>query len=120
VIVPPVFTHPDLVNMDVDSAQSPVRLICELTNTGTLHVRPIIAWKINRDSADAMQGKAEATLLLPGSKTREPIPLPGVVLKPGHYEAEVLIDFQDGSPQQSMSRVFEVQPRPEPPAEEKP
>jgi hypothetical protein len=120
VIVPPVLAHPDLVNVDVDTSQSPVRLICELTNTGNLYVRPIIVWKIKRQTGDLLQGKAEATMLLPGSKTREPIPLPGVDLQPGHYDAEVLIDFQDGSPQQSMSRAFEVQSPPEPPAEQKP
>ena len=110
VVVPPVKAHPELVNFDVDGA-APAKLICELTNTGNRHVRPLIAWTIRSASEDPRQGRVEGTVLLPSSRTLEPIPLPGVVLKPGSYEASVVVDFQDGSPQQAMSRTFEVLPQ---------
>lgn len=111
VIVPPVSAHPELVNVEVDGNGHPPSLICEMKNTGSGYVRPIVSWNIRRrglPASVATKGKREATVLLPFSTLRESYSLQNLAPVPGSYEVSVIVDFQDGQPQQSMTRAFEV------------
>jgi hypothetical protein len=110
VLVPPVSSHAELVNVEADTSNGPPRLICEMKNTGNRHARPLIFWSLHRDGSTEKEsrGKAEATVLLPDSTLREAYSLQYLSLTPGRYQASVFVDFQDGQPQQSMSRDFEV------------
>ena len=114
VIVSPASAQPELVNVEVDTSGPHPSLTCEMTNTGNRHVRPVIFWTIRRNSVVEAQGKRQNTVLLPFATIREPHTLDEVTLTPGSYEVSVNVDFQDGKPQQSMTRTFEVAP-PEPP-----
>jgi hypothetical protein len=110
VLVPPISSHAELVNVEADTSDGPPRLICEMKNTGNRHARPLVYWNIRRDGAAETEarGKAEATVLLPETTLRESYSLQYLTLAPGRYLASVFVDFQDGQPQQSMSRDFEV------------
>ena len=116
VLVPPISSHAELVNVEADTGNGPLRLICEMKNTGDRHARPLVFWSIRRDgeAGPNARGKAEATVLLPAATLREAYSLQYLSLAPGRYQASVFVDFQDGRPQQSMSRDFEV-PTPVPP-----
>jgi hypothetical protein len=114
VVVTPASPQPDLVNVEMDTSTPSPHLICEMTNAGTRHVRPLIFWTLKRGAQALGQGTLRGTVLLPGAKLREPHSLEGVKLTPGSYEMSVNVDFQDGQPQQSMTRAFEVTP-PAPP-----
>jgi hypothetical protein len=117
VIVPPVSSHPELTNVEVDTTGGGARLICEMKNSGNRHARPLVFWTIKGDGASAndLRGKIEATVLLPGATMREPYSLQQLGLAPGRYQAAIFVDFQDGQPQQSMARDFEI-PVAEPPS----
>jgi hypothetical protein len=114
VVVTPASSEPDLVNVEIDTSAPRPRLICEMTNAGNLHARPLIFWTLKRGAQALGQGTLRGTVLLPGAKLREPHSLEGVNLTPGSYEMSVNVDFQDGKPQQSMTRAFEMTP-PAPP-----
>jgi hypothetical protein len=117
VIVPPVSAHLELVDLEVDGNSHPLRLICEMKNTGNGYVRPLVSWTIRRrgPAADAgFKGKKEATVLLPFATLREAYYLANVTTAPGAYEAMVIVDFQDGQPLQSMTRPFDVADTPPP------
>jgi hypothetical protein len=117
VVVPPVSAHPELVNVELDTGQGPPRLVCEMKNTGNGHSRPLVIWSLRHSSSTQIdaKGKIEASVLLPFSTWREPYALQRAPLVPGRYEVSVLVDFQDGKPMQSMTRVFEVAPYTQPP-----
>ena len=108
VIVPPVSPKAELVDADIDVSSEPARLSLELTNTGSRHVRPTVKWVIRRDSRTEAHGAADAAVLLPGARIRQAYALSKVKLGPGKYEISAIVDFQDGSPLQSMTRSFEV------------
>lgn len=108
VIVGPVAPHAELVNVDMNTGDGGIRFICEMKNTGTRHARPIIYWSIRRGISSETRGKTEATVLLPFSTMREAYSLEQLHLPKGVYQASITVDFQDGQPQQSMSREFEV------------
>jgi hypothetical protein len=111
VVVLPVSAHPELANVELDSSGHPPSLICEMKNTGNGYVRPMVSWNIRRRGAlpeVAAKGKREATVLLPFSTLRESYSLQNLNPTPGSYEVTVIVDFQDGQPQQSMTRTFEV------------
>jgi len=110
VLVPPVASNSELVSVEVDVNKGPPRLVCEMNNDGNRHARPLIFWSVQADGVDAktIRGKLESTVLLPGAKMREAHSLEHLALVPGHYKASVLVDFQDGRPQQAMSRDFDI------------
>jgi hypothetical protein len=116
VIVPPVASHAELVNVEMGAGNGPPRLICEMKNTGNGHTRPLIFWSIRPNigaAAEIAKGGVEATVLLPLATLKEPYVVQHEALAPGRYQVSVLVDFQDGRPQQSMARDFEV-PEPAP------
>jgi P pilus assembly chaperone PapD len=108
VIVPPVSPKPELVDADIDVRTEPARLILQMTNTGTRHVRPVVKWVIRRDSVREAYGAADAAVLLPGATVRQAYALRKLNLTPGKHEISAVVDFQDGSPLQSMTRSFEI------------
>jgi hypothetical protein len=82
-----------------------------MKNTGNLHVRPLLFWTIRpaiAAAAEISRGKIEYTVLLPSSTLKEPHVLQQLNLAAGRYTVTVLVDFQDGKPQQSIARDFEV------------
>ena len=110
VIVPPVASHPEFVNLELDANAQPPNLICEMKNTGNRHARPSVAWTLRRaGSAEVLaRGKYESTVLMPTATLREAHALAGVGLSSGRYEIDAVVDFQDKQPQQSLTRTFEV------------
>ena len=108
VIVPPVSPKAELLNADIDIGNDAARLFLEMANTGSRHVRPLVTWVIRRDSVIEARGAANATVLLPGARMREAYHLSKFNLPPGKHEISAVVDFQDGLPQQSMTRTFEV------------
>ena len=111
VMVGPISSRPELVNLEADNGNGPLRLICEMRATpAAVTPRPLVFWSIRHDGvaeADA-RGKVESTVLLPAATLREAYSLEYLKLAPGRYQASVFVDFQDGQPQQSMSRDFDV------------
>ena len=103
VVVTPATSQPDLVNVEIDTSTSSPRLICEMTNAGNRHARPLIFWTLKRGAQALGQGTLHAAVVLPGAKVREPHSLEGFNLTPGSYEMSVNVDFQDGRPQQAMT-----------------
>jgi len=85
-----------------------VRIICEMNNTGTRHVRPYIDATLRDSHGNTVAAlkRYEATVLLPSATNEEPITIND--LAPGHYEIEAQIDFQDGHPIQAIKRGIEV------------
>jgi len=108
VIIPPVSPKPELVDAEIDLSSEPARLFIQMTNTGTRHVRPVIKWVIRHDSVTEAHGAADAAVLLPGATVRQRYSLGALKLAPGKHELSAVVDFQDGSPLQSMNRNFEV------------
>src|SRR6266542_1830221 len=86
VIVPPVSPKAELVDADIDVSTEPARLILQMTNTGTRHVRPIVKWVIRRDSVTEAHGAADAAVLLPGTSVRQTYSLRKLDLAPGKHE----------------------------------
>src|SRR5207249_4936468 len=108
VIVPPVSPKAELVDTDIEVGDEPARLILQMANTGTRHVRPVVKWVIRRDSITEAHGAADAAVLLPGARIRQAYSLSELHLAPGKHEISAVVDFQDGSPLQSMTRTFDV------------
>jgi hypothetical protein len=82
-----------------------------MKNSGNGYLRPTVSWNIRRrgpTAEAAIKGKREATVLLPFSTLRESYSLQNLTPTPGSYEVTVIVDFEDGQPQQSMTRTFEV------------
>jgi fimbrial chaperone protein len=111
VIVAPVSARPELVTVEVDGNGHPPSLVCEMKNSGNGYVRPLVSWNIRRrgpTAEAATKGRRDATVLLPYSTLREAYSLQNLIPTPGAYDITVIVDFQDGQPQQSMTRPFEV------------
>ncbi len=118
VIVPPVSPRPELVDVMVDNSGKEPRLICEMKNSGSGHVRPIVSWTVRHGGSaagSAQKGRRDATVLLPFSTLREAYALQTLLPSPSSYQVSVIVDFRDGQPEQSMSRDFQVsEPIPRP------
>lgn len=113
VIVSPVAPNPNLISADFEPLPAGLKMICEMENTGSRHVRPVIYWTLHSDAQPKdLIGKADATVLLPAARLREPYTLSRDPLPAGKYDATLTVDFQDGQPRQAMSRSFEVGPKP--------
>lgn len=108
VIVPPVSTQPEVTDIRVSPDRRGLRVTCEMKNAGTRHVRPYVTWILRDQMGNPLFSykNQEATVLLPKSTIREPVLLRGVA--PGQYEVEVLVDFRDGGPIQSLKSEIRV------------
>ena len=107
VIVAPVTRQGELTDLRFISDARGDRIECELTNTGSRHLRPYVTWFIRSGDREIVAIKdVEASVLLPSLKTRETLVLHELhePLPAGEYEVEVQVDFHDGRPIQSMKR----------------
>src|ERR1035437_2999825 len=110
VIVEPAAADPHLVDAGLQAAGKGFDLIYKMTNDGSAFVRPFLSFNL-KDAAGKVvrEEKAhETTILLPGAKLAERIPLDGV--PPGKYQLSVAVDFRDDKPIQSMVRTIDVAP----------
>jgi hypothetical protein len=110
VIVQPAAADPHLVDAGLQAAGKGFDLIYKMTNDGSAFVRPFLSFNL-KDAAGKVvrEEKAhETTILLPGAKLAERIPLDGV--PPGKYQLSVAVDFRDDKPIQSMVRTIDVAP----------
>lgn len=85
------------------------RLACEMSNHGTLHVRPLLSVSV-RDRHGVEVGavrRHESTVVLPGALVREPLALPAA-LAPGDYEVVAQVDFRDGHPIQQIRKSVTI------------
>jgi P pilus assembly chaperone PapD len=108
VIVQPVEGHGQFADLRSIPQRQGTRLIFELKNSGSRHVRPYIDATIRDSEGNVVASlrHQEATVLLPFATNNEPVSVTD--LAPGRYEIEARIDFQDGRPVQAIKRVIEV------------
>ncbi|MBM3791539.1 MAG: hypothetical protein FJW35_14490 [Acidobacteria bacterium] len=109
VIVPPVAGRGELVDVRLQRDPEGLRLVCELRNHGSRHLRPRISWSIqDAGQKEIASGKnKETTVLLPHSRMLSQS-LVGPGLAPGRYEVSAQIDFNDGSFLQGVRRVIQI------------
>jgi P pilus assembly chaperone PapD len=115
VMVPPVTMHGELVDARIVSSKAGMRVVCEMKNTGSRHIRPFVNWSIydSNDSQIRSLKSKESLVVLPFSSLKQAFEM-GDALPPGKYELRVTTDFQDGNPLQTIKRAFEVPPAPSP------
>jgi P pilus assembly chaperone PapD len=120
VIVPPVSVQPEVTDLRLITAPDGLRLVCEMTNQGSRHVRPLISISIHNSHKDEIKlvGNYEATVLLPFSTIREAFHL-NEELAPDMYEISAQVDFQDDGPLHSIHRTVDWNPSRETHAPEK-
>jgi hypothetical protein len=111
VIVPPVSVQPEVADLRLQVSPNGVRVICEMTNHGSRHVRPVLTLSIRNSKNEEIRSvrNYEATVLLPFSTNRETLPL-NENLTPGEYEISAQVDFQDNGPLQSIRRTVDWRP----------
>ncbi|HET9220076.1 MAG TPA: hypothetical protein VFR18_24065 [Terriglobia bacterium] len=109
VIVQPVSGKGEIGDFLLARDSGGMRLICQLKNTGTRHLRPSISWFLRSGAEEVIAEKnVETTVLLPSATTREILQIP--TLPPGEYEIEAQVDFHDGQPLQTIRRKVDVAP----------
>ncbi|MCU1285093.1 MAG: hypothetical protein JWO13_1443 [Acidobacteriales bacterium] len=109
VLVPPVTMRGDLVDAKITTGKSGMRLVCEMKNSGSRHIRPYLNWSIfdSNDSEVRSLRSKESLVVLPFATLKQQFEL-AEALAPGKYELRVTTDFQDGNPLQTIKRAFEV------------
>lgn len=109
VIVQPVSGKGEIADFLLARDSGGMRLVCQLKNTGTRHLRPSISWFLRSGAEEVIAEKnVETTVLLPSATTREILQIP--TLPPGEYEIEAQVDFHDGQPLQTIRRKVDVAP----------
>ena len=108
VIVQPVAADPHLLDAGLLAAGKGFDLIYKMTNDGNGFVRPLITYSLKDGAGTTVREEKahETTILLPGAKLAERIPLEGVA--PGKYQLSVAADFRDDKPIQSMVRTIDI------------
>jgi P pilus assembly chaperone PapD len=110
VIVQPVSGKGEIADFRLARDAQGVRLVCQLKNTGTRHLRPYISWFLRSGKDEIFAEKnVETTVLLPDATTNETLVIPNPFL-PGEYEIEAQVDFHDGQPLQTIKRKVEFFP----------
>lgn len=110
VIVGSVSGKGEIADLQLTREARGLRLVCELKNSGTRHLRPYISWFIRSGTEEIVAEKdIETTVLLPAARTRESLLLP-TPLPPGEYEIEAKVDFHDGQPLQTIKRKVDIVP----------
>ena len=108
VIVQPVKGLGEITNLQLTRGAKAAQLVCELKNTGTRHLRPIISWFLRSGTEELIAEKnLETTVLLPSATTNETLAIP-MPLAPGEYEIEAQVDFHDGQPVQTIKRKVDI------------
>jgi P pilus assembly chaperone PapD len=109
VIVQPVKGKGEITDLKLTRVEEGLRLICQLKNTGTRHLRPHISWFLRSGAGDIVAEKnVETTVLLPSATTKESMMISK--LPPGEYEIEAQVDFHDGQPIQTVRRRVDIVP----------
>lgn len=104
VIVQPVSGKGEIADFQLVRDAKGVHLVCQLKNTGTRHIRPMISWFLRSGAEELIAEKnVETTVLLPSATTKETLAVP-MPLAPGEYEIEARVDFHDGQPLQTIKR----------------
>jgi P pilus assembly chaperone PapD len=108
VVVPPVSSKPELVDVALRNESQSTELVCVLKNAGSRHARPYITWSIRGEDQQLIGSmkQYEATVLLPFSSITERFPIENLL--PGKYEITAQADFQDNGPLQSITRTVEL------------
>jgi len=104
VIVQPVSGKGEIADLQLTRDAKGAQIVCELKNTGTRHIRPMISWFLRSGTEELVAEKnVETTVLLPSATTKETLTVP-MPLAPGEYEIEAQVDFHDGQPVQTIKR----------------
>jgi hypothetical protein len=111
VIIPPVSVEPEVEDLRLVTAPDGPRLICDMANHGSRHVRPLVTLSIHNSRQEEIKvvRNYEATVLLPSSRTRETFSLDRE-LEPGAYDITAEVDFQDNGPLHSIHRTVNWNP----------
>jgi len=110
VIVQPVSGKGEIADFQLTRDARGLRLVCQLKNTGTRHLRPYISWFVRSGEDELLAEKnVETTVLLPSATTNESLVISNP-LSPGEYEIEAQVDFHDGQPLQTIKRKVEIVP----------
>jgi P pilus assembly chaperone PapD len=110
VIVGPVSGKGEIADLQLTRDERGLRLVCQLKNSGTRHLRPYISWFLRSGTEEIVAEKdIETTVLLPAATTKETLVIP-TPLPPGEYEIEAKVDFRDGQPLQTIKRKVDIVP----------
>jgi hypothetical protein len=109
VIVPPVAGHGELLDVRMVSDHEGVKLLYEMRNEGSRHIRPRVTWSIRgSDSREIVSGKNKETpVLLPFAAMNVRIPI-AASLPSGEYQVEAQVDFNDGGSIQAVKRTIQL------------
>lgn len=118
VMVGQIKAQGDVLEVGLVSDQTGVRVPLSMVNKGTVHLRPLVHLTIRNtaDQTEVLDNSYEALVLLPAATQKEDFPLPSS-LKPGRYEVQATVDFQDGSTVKVLKRIVEVSEVPAAPAD---
>lgn len=108
VIVQPVSGKGEIDDLQLTRNAKGIQLVCQLKNSGTRHLRPLISWFLRSGTQELIAEKnVETTVLLPAATTKETLTIP-MPLAPGEYEIEAQVDFHDGQPLQTIKRKVDI------------
>src|SRR5262249_25146317 len=108
VVVPPVSTEPEVTDLRLVAGSDGVHLVCDMTNKGSRHVRPLLTLSIRNSHQEEIKlvRNYEATVLLPFSTIREVFRM-NEDLAPDTYEISAQVDFQDNGALHSIRRTVD-------------
>jgi hypothetical protein len=109
VIVPPVAGQGELLDVRMELGRDGVKLLYEMNNAGSRHVRPRASWSIRdgdqKEIASARNRETPVLLPFASMTTRFSI---AESLPPGPYQVEAQVDFNDGRPVQAAKRTINL------------
>jgi P pilus assembly chaperone PapD len=109
VIVPPVAGRGELLDVRMESDREGVKLVYEIKNAGSRHVRPRVSWSVrDADQQEILSARNKETpVLLPFAAMTVRFPVAEYLLS-GQYQLEAQVDFNDGGSVQAMKRTVNL------------
>jgi P pilus assembly chaperone PapD len=114
VIVPPVAGQGELLDVRMELDREGVKLLYEMKNVGSRHVRPRVSWSIrdgNQNEILSARNK-ETPVLLPFAAMTARFPI-AESLPPGPYQIDAQVDFNDGRYIQEAKRTVNLPSSPD-------
>lgn len=109
VIVPPVAGQGELLDVRMELDREGVKLLYEMKNAGSRHVRPRVSWSIrDGDQNEILSARNKETpVLLPFATMTARFPI-AENLPPGPYQIDAQVDFNDGRYIQEAKRTVNL------------
>lgn len=111
VIVPPVASRGEFVDVQMVHEGDSFALVYDMKNVGSRHLRPKLSWSIRDVAAQEINAakNQDGTVLLPFARLKDKA-IVGKNFSPGRYEVSVQVDFRDGEPVQAINRIVDIAP----------